>query len=102
MRKFLIIFLLWTSLVFADTSTVTVSTTSTSVVSADNTRQSLLIKNIGTTTCYITDESTAVSTTDFELEAGDVYKATLRDAKQAVNAITSSGSTELRIWEKNS
>ena len=102
MIKFLIIFLLWCSLAFAEAGTVTVTSASTSIVAVDTQRTGLLIKNIGTTTCYITEEATA-DTNDFELSPDDVYIANGKDAKRAVNGITSSGTTtEIRVWETKS
>lgn len=95
--KVLIICFLWVSIAFADASSITVTTSSTSVVTADMNRTSLLIKNIGSTTCYITDEATA-TITDFELAPDDVFIANGRQAKIGINGITSSGTTELRVW----
>ena len=97
MKKFLIILLLWCSVAWADTSTVTVTTVSTSVVTASYQRTSVIVKNIGTTTCYLTDEATA-TTDDYELEGGEIYVATERFSKRQLNAIVSAGTTELRVW----
>lgn len=101
MKKLLILFCLLPTLCFADASSVTVTTNSTSVVTADTQRTGLLIKNIGSTACFITEEATA-DTNDFELSADEVYIANGKDAKRAVNGITSSSTTELRIWETKS
>ena len=98
MKKLLILlFCLLPSIVFADADTITITTSSTSIVAADTDRTSLLIKNVGSTTCYITDEDTA-TTSDFELAADEVYIANERHSKKAINGITSSGTTTVAVW----
>lgn len=89
------------TLCFADAKSVTVETTSTTVVTADTDRTSLLIKNTSSTTCYLTNE-TAATTDDFELAEDEVYIANGKHAARAVNAITSSGSAEVDVWEGES
>ena len=86
--------------VFADADTITVTVASTEVVAPSYQRTSVIVKNIGTTTCYLTDEDTA-DTNDFEVKTGEIYVATERFAKRQINAIVSAGTTELRIWTGN-
>ena len=85
------------SVCFADASTITITTASTSIVVADDDRTTLLIKNTGTTACFLTDEATA-TTSDFELGVDEVYIANERHSKKAINGITSSGTTTVAIW----
>lgn len=95
----LILLLLFCLPAIASVSTITITTASTSLATANADRQSIVIRNTGTTTCYITDEATA-TTEDMELADGDVYIATGRDAKTAFNGIVSSGTTTVAIWTK--
>lgn len=77
--------------------TLSVTTTSASVSYSEE-MDTHLIKNIGSTTCYINFDATA-TTSDYELLPG---KALAIDTNAtAIHAITASGTTTLRIIGQN-
>jgi len=69
-------------------------TSTTGSVSYSAERSSHLIKNIGTTTCYINFD-TAATTSDWKLKQGEILS--INGNATAIHAITSSGTTTLRI-----
>ena len=77
----------------AEQLSISVSTTNNSATYS-TTKRNHLIKNIGTTSCYI-DFDTTATTNSFLLKAKEIL--TFNGQADTINAITNSGTTELRI-----
>lgn len=75
---------------------VSISTTSTEILDAEDDRTSILIRNTGTVDVFVNFGGTA-TTDDMTLESGDVLFCD--DYTGAVNGIVSSGTGEIRVIE---
>jgi len=69
-------------------------TSTTGSVSYSAEQKTHIIKNIGTTTCYINFDA-AATTSDWKLKGGETLS--INGNATAIHAITSSGTTTLRI-----
>lgn len=84
-------------------STVTVTNASTALVATNQSRLTLLLANVGSTTVYLQFQGTAgtaptaVAASSFPLAAG--ASLTSNDFTGAVAGITSTGSADVRVVE---
>ena len=101
MKKIIICLLILNVTIFAYGGTKHVITTvsSISVVEADTLRTVVIIKNVGSVSANLTEQATA-EVDGFDLAPGDIYTATERHAKPAINAVTDIGTTTLSVWER--
>lgn len=82
--------------------TAAVNTSSSAVVSVNNTRRYLLIQNVGTVDVYVNFGAPATADTDSLLFKADGYGILVQDDVvdgNSINAITASGTGQLRIGE---
>lgn len=75
----------------------TITNTATKIVDANDTRHSIIIKNIGTIDIYLNEDDTVTTNNGFQLSPGD--SITLEGFWWDIYGIVAAGSCKISYWD---